>query len=64
MAISEQKNCGHRGTMPIFFHLCWVIFLAVYKILKSRSFCLLHFSASAASVSENSPQMGSTGNEM
>lgn len=50
--------------MPIFAHLCWMVFLAVYKILKSRSFCLLHFSASAASVSENSPQMESTGNEM
>lgn len=52
------------GTMPIFCSSVLGDFLAVYNILKSRSFCLLHFSASAASVSENSPQMGSTGNEM
>lgn len=47
----------------LFVRLC--CFPDVYEILKlERRFCLLHFSASTDSVSENCPQMGTTGNKM
>lgn len=43
MTISEQRNYGHRGEQHLFFAHLWGFYSAVYKILKSRSFCLLHF---------------------